>query len=86
MSLLSKNVIPGKKGETFATNAMKENDLTQIKNSLLELEGVNDVVLNTTIFPREFTVFTNKIISLADIEHKVKSVGFHAIPKETFKL
>jgi hypothetical protein len=86
MSLLSKNVILGKQGEVFGTNAMKENDLTQIKNSLLELEGVNDVVLNITVFPREFTVFTTKIVSLADIEHKVKSVGFHAIPKETFEL
>jgi hypothetical protein len=47
---------------------------------------VNDVVLNIAVFPREFTVFTTIIVSLADIENKVKSVGFHAIPKETFEL
>jgi len=86
MSLLSQNVIPGNHGKIFGTNAMKENDLMEIKTVLLKLDGINDVILNTEIFPREFTVYTNKIVSLADIENKVKSVGFHAIAKETFKL
>jgi hypothetical protein len=58
----------------------------EIKASLLELEGVKDVLLNTEIFPREFTVHTNKMISIADIENRVKSVGFHAIPKDLFEL
>jgi hypothetical protein len=50
MSLLSQNVIPGNHGKTFGTNAMEENDLKAIKNSLLELEGINEVILNTEIF------------------------------------
>ncbi|CAM3022039.1 heavy-metal-associated domain-containing protein [Flavobacterium frigoris] len=86
MSLLSENIIPGNHGKIFGTNAMEENDLTAIKNSLLELEGIVDIILNTEIFPREFTVHTDKIVSLSDIENKVKTVGFHAIPKGTFKL
>ncbi len=86
MSLLSENIIPGNHGKVFGTNAMEEKDLIEIKASLLELEGINDVILNSEIFPREFTVHTNKIVSLEDIENKVKSVGFHAIPKGTFKL
>lgn len=86
MSLLSQNIIPGNHGKTFGTNAMKENDLIEIKTSLLELEGINEVILNTEIFPREFTIYTTQIVSIEDIENKVKSVGFHAIPKETFEL
>ena len=86
MSLLSENIIPGNHGKIFGTNAMEENDLTAIKNSLLELDGIIDVILNTEIFPREFTVHTDQIVSLSDIENKVKTVGFHAIPKGTFKL
>lgn len=86
MSLLSENIIPGNHGKIFGTNAMEQNDLTAIKNSLLELEGIVDIILNIEIFPREFTVHTNQIVSLSDIENKVKSVGFHAIPKGTFKL
>ncbi|MFT4983875.1 MAG: copper chaperone CopZ [Flavobacterium sp.] len=86
MSLLSENIIPGNHGKIFGTDAMEENDLIEIKTSLLTLEGINEVILNTEIFPREFTIYTDQIVSLADIEHKVKSVGFHAIPKETFEL
>jgi hypothetical protein len=86
MSLLSENIIPGNHGKIFGTDAMEENDLIEIKTSLLTLEGINEVILNTEIFPREFTIYTDQIVSLTDIEHKVKSVGFHAIPKETFEL
>jgi hypothetical protein len=80
MSLLSENIIPGNHGKIFGTDAMEENDLIEIKTSLLTLEGINEVILNTEIFPK-FTIYTDQIVSLEDIEHKVKSVGFHAIPK-----
>jgi hypothetical protein len=86
MSVLTNNIIPGNHGKVFGTNAMEYADLMEIKASLLELEGVKDVLLNTEIFPREFTVHTNKMISIADIENRVKSVGFHAIPKDLFEL
>lgn len=81
MSLLSKNVIPGNHGRIFGTNAKENQDLLDIKNKLLELDGIKDVVLDTAIFPREFTVYTTKILSIDTIEKMVKSVGFHAIPK-----
>lgn len=86
MGLLSKNVIPGNHGKTFGTNAMKDADLLEIKNSILEIDGIVDVMLNTDIFPREFTVHTNKIVAVHDIENKVKKVGFHAVPKDSFPL
>ena len=86
MSLLTDNVIPGNHGKIFGTNAMEDSDLMEIKTSLLELDGIKDVLLNTEIFPREFTVHTTKMISITDIENKVKSVGFHAIPKDLFEL
>jgi hypothetical protein len=86
MSLLTENVIPGNHGKIFGTNAIEDLDLLAIKSSLLELDGIKKVVFNTDIFPREFTVHTSKIVSIRDIENKVKSVGFHAIPKDLFEL
>jgi hypothetical protein len=59
MSLLSEN-IPGNHGKIF-WNAMEENDLIEIKTSLLTLEGINEVILNTEIFPREFTIYTDQL-------------------------
>ena len=86
MSVLTDNIIPGNHGKIFGTNAVEESELTAIKTSLLELDGIKDVLLNTEIFPREFTVHTSKIVSIDTIENKVKSIGFHAIPKDLFKL
>ncbi|HEU4789346.1 MAG TPA: heavy-metal-associated domain-containing protein [Flavobacterium sp.] len=86
MSVLTNYVIPGNHGKIFGTNAMEDANLMTIKACLLELDGIEDVLLNTEIFPREFTVHTNKMVSIADIENRVKSVGFHAIPKDLFEL
>ncbi len=81
MSLFTDNVIPGNHGKLFGTNAIEEKDLMDIKNSLLEMEGIKNVVLNTSIFPREFTVYSTRIMRVSEIENKVKSIGFHAIPQ-----
>lgn len=86
MSVLKDNVIPGNHGQIFGTNAIEEVDLISIKSSVLQLDGIKDVLLNTETFPREFTVHTSKMVAINDIENKVKSVGFHAIPKDLFEL
>ncbi len=82
MSLLTNNIIPGEHGKIFGTNANEETELIEIKNKLLNLDGITEIEINTTIFPKEFTVFTSKVISIEEIEKAVKSIGFHAIPKE----
>lgn len=82
MSLLKDNIIPGEHGKVFGTNANEEIELIEIKNSLLKVNGITEVSINNSIFPKEFTVFTNKVISIEDVERVVKSIGFHAIPKE----
>lgn len=82
MSLLTDNIIPGEHGKVFGTNANEETELIEIKNSLLKVDGITEVDINNSIFPKEFTVFTNKVISIENVERVVKSIGFHAIPKE----
>ncbi|HLV39830.1 heavy-metal-associated domain-containing protein [Xanthomarina sp.] len=86
MSFLSENVIPGNHGKIFGTDATDSHDLERIKHGLLKIEGVKDVLLNTTNFVKEFTVFTSKTIEVKTIQDKVKSFGFHAIPKGIFPL
>ena len=84
MSLLTENIIPGNQGKVFGTNAKESLDLERIKNRLLQQEGIKEVRINAEVFPREFTVFTSKLINIIDIEEIVKKKGFHAIPKDTF--
>ncbi|GIZ10176.1 heavy-metal-associated domain-containing protein [Flavobacterium sp. UMI-01] len=82
MSLLSSNIIPGNHGRVFGTNAKEDSDLEAIQKSILAIDGIIEVAINTHVFPREITVYSDKIISIEEVEKKVKSVGFHAIPKE----
>ena len=82
MSLIDDNVIPGNDGRIFGTNAVNEKDLLAIKIAIQELDGIKDIIVNHSIFPREFTVFTINLIAITDIQKKVRQAGFHAIPKE----
>ncbi|MGB5668314.1 MAG: heavy-metal-associated domain-containing protein [Maribacter sp.] len=85
-SLLSENIIPGKHGKIFSTNAHKRKDLLKIKNAILDFTGVRDVIFNTEVFPKEFTVYTTSFVKIEDIENEVKRFGFHAVPKGIFQL
>ncbi|MCG9792229.1 heavy-metal-associated domain-containing protein [Flavobacterium algicola] len=86
MCLLSNNVIPGTRGTAFGTDAKEEMDLKKVQNSILSIEGIIEVLINFSVFPREFTVFSNKMIPVHVIESKAKSVGFHAITKDPFHI
>jgi copper chaperone CopZ len=82
MSLFTNNIIPGNHGKVFGTDAKEDSDLKAIEKSILELDGIKEVAINSHVFPREFTVYTTKIVTIEQVENKVKSVGFHAIPKD----
>lgn len=86
MSLLTENIIPGDHGKVFGTNAIHESDLEKIKNKICSLKGIKNVIINTQVFPREFTIHTTSLVRVEDVEQKVISAGFHAIPKGLFKL
>lgn len=86
MSLLSENVVPGKQGKVFGTNAKEHDDLLNIKSAIQNIDGVKDVILNEDIFPKELTVHTSSVVSIKEIEDAAMSVGFHVIPKKSFPL
>ena len=86
MSLLSENVIPGNHGKVFETNVVDNYDLQRIKNDLLLVDGIKDVLIDAQKFPKEFTVHTTKLVSIKEIEAVVLHLGFHAIERALFKL
>ena len=86
MSLFSDNVIPGNHGRVFESNAKEIKDLERIKDKVLELDGIKDVLINFEQFPKGFTVYTTKLVRVEEIEQKVISAGFHAIPKEALEI
>lgn len=86
MKILSENVIPGNHGKTFETNAEDQRDLDNIKNAIMEIEGISSVLLDNSVFPKEITVHTTDFVKVADIQKAMIKYGFHAIPKTLFAL
>ncbi len=84
MSLLSEHIIPGNSGKVFTTNASKEKDLKRIKQVIMDVQGVDYVLIVRDVFPVEFIVRTHKLVAISDIEHAVQLMGFHVIPKGIF--
>jgi copper chaperone CopZ len=86
MSLISEHIIPGPQGRIFGTDAVKERELECIKKRLFTLDGIKNVEINMEVFPREITVYTSKLVSIEDIENKVKTTSYHAIAKDNIEL
>ncbi len=86
MSLLTENVIPSEHGRIFGTNASSDQQMSNIKSAIENVDGVKNVVLIKEVFPKEFIVHTSKLVSVADVEDAVKSAGLHCIPKGVFPM
>ncbi|MGA8854276.1 MAG: heavy-metal-associated domain-containing protein [Christiangramia sp.] len=86
MSLLSENIIPGNHGKIFGTNASKDDEMERMKLRLQKIDGVKNVTIIKGVFPREFIIYTSKLISISTIQDEVKNMGLHAIPKGLFEL
>ena len=86
MSIISENIIPGNNGRIFGTNASSDTEMEKIKAYLGKIEGVRDITIVKGVFPREFIVYTSKLLSVTTIENAVKRMGLHAIPKGWFEL
>lgn len=86
MGLVTDNVIPGNHGKIFGTNATEPKHLEEIKAAIMEIDGIKDVMIDTTVFPAELTVYTTTLVKVTQVEEKVNSVGFHSVPKGLFEL
>ncbi len=86
MSYLTKNIIPGDYGKVFSTDARKEKDLVKIQKAILKIPGIQDVIVDKSIFPVEIIIHTTSVVSIETVENEVKRFGFHASPKGVFEV
>ncbi|MCJ7467731.1 MAG: heavy-metal-associated domain-containing protein [Maribacter sp.] len=86
MGFMAENVIPGNYGRIFGTNASTDKDMSKIKTYLKKIDGVKDVTIVKGVFPREFIVYSTKLLSVVLIEDTVNKLGLHAVPKGWFEL
>lgn len=84
MSFISENVIPGNYGKKFTTDANSPEDINQIKEALMSLEGVKDVIFEEQSNPTVFIVQTHQVVTVEDVKNKVKVLNLHAVPTGPF--
>ncbi|HNQ27515.1 MAG TPA: heavy-metal-associated domain-containing protein [Aquaticitalea sp.] len=84
MTFISEHVIPGDHGRKFTTDAKNPNEIANIREALLQLDGVKDVQFYETQNPVTFVVHTDKVVSVEVIENCVKTLNLHAVPTGPF--
>ncbi len=86
MSLIGDNVIPGDHGRVFIVDINELRDFEEVKEKLLKIYGVKDVIYNHEIFPREITIHSYNLVKVKEIQDEVRHKGFHAVPAGLFQL
>lgn len=86
MSLLSENVVPDNSGKIFTTDAKSENDLKTIKKQLLQLKGIDEILIDHKKHPTELVVRASKMVSVKEIQEQVNALGFNITPKGIFAI
>lgn len=82
--LFSDNVLPGRQGRVFVTDAKRQDALELIRSSIYNVRGVKEVTVDESVFPREIKVHTSFKIPIKTIQKAVIEVGFHVVPKSLY--
>lgn len=84
MTFISENIIPGNYGKKFTTDVDEASEQAKLEAAIMEIEGVKDVIFEKDVFPLVFTVYTNQVVDITDLQNKAKELGCHIIAKEPF--
>lgn len=84
MTFISENIIPGNYGKKFTTDIESPTEKSKLKAAIMQIDGVKDMFFEEDVFPLEFTVHTNKVVSISDIQHKATELEYHVFAKGPF--
>lgn len=83
MTFISDNIIPGNYGKTFTTDVNDASEKSKLEAAILKVEGVVKIIFSDT-FPLEFTVHTDRIVQVSEIQRKANEWNYHVIAKGPF--
>lgn len=86
MSLISENVIPGNHGRVFMVDINDRHEFERVKDKILKIEGIKDVLYNDQTYPNEMTIHSLTLVKVKDIQDAVRDKGYHAVPAGLFEL
>lgn len=81
MTFITENIIPGNYGKKFATDADDPAEKERLKEVLMEIDGVTDVIFDDGKHPLVFTIHTNKVVNISKVQDKANELDFHVIAK-----
>lgn len=83
MTFISDNIIPGNYGKTFTTDVNDASEKSKLETAILKVEGVVKIIFSDT-FPLEFTVHTDRVVQVSEIQRKANEWNYHVIAKGPF--
>ena len=86
MGVIEENVIPGNHGKVFKVNIEDEFEFSDVQGTVMQLDGIKDVLFDDGVFPHEIIVHTKDLVKITDVQAAVKKHGFDAIPEGLFPL
>ncbi|MEO9076151.1 MAG: hypothetical protein ABI263_02535 [Gelidibacter sp.] len=83
MTFISENIIPGNYGKKFTTDVDEASEKTKLEAAIMQVEGVVKVIFEDT-FPLVFTVHTDRVVNINEIQGKANELNYHVIAKGPF--
>lgn len=83
MTFISDNIIPGNYGKIFTTDVNDASEKSKLEAAILKVEGVVKIIFSDT-FPLEFTVHTDRVVQVSEIQRKANEWNYHVIAKGPF--
>ncbi|MEO5789156.1 MAG: heavy-metal-associated domain-containing protein [Gelidibacter sp.] len=83
MTYITDNIIPGNHGKTFTTDVNEASEKTKLEAAILKVQGVVKVIFADT-FPLEFTVHTDRVVKVSEIQSAANEWNYHVIAKGPF--
>lgn len=84
MTFITENIIPGNYGKKFTTDVDKASEQARLEAAIKEVDGVTNVIFEKDVFPLEFTVHTDQVVHITELQDKARALGFHVIAKAPF--
>ncbi len=86
MDAIDEKTIPANHGKVFTVNIEDEFAFSDVQESVMEIDGIKDVLFDDGVTPHEIIVHTNGTVPTEEVLAAVEKHGFRATPDSAFPL
>ena len=86
MDAIDEKTIPANHGKVFTVNIEDEFAFSDVQESVMEIDGIKDVLFDDGVVPHEIIVHTDGTVPTDKVLAAVEKHGFRATPDSAFPL